>query len=112
MKFIHPKIKWKIQKTLAIHLWCLYNNEKASGVSEMEKKYSNVEFMKAVKGNSSTLHAEKMLNEIYMDMFLNCIHREQTRERIGKLVDDALDKRDEKKFRHYAKQLMKFKEAK
>lgn len=78
----------------------------------MEKKYSNAEFMKVVRKNSSTLHAEKMLNEIYMDMFLNRLHREQTRERIEGLVDDALDERDEKKFQKYAKQLLAFDKAK
>lgn len=86
----------------------LYNNEKASGVSGMENNYSHVEFMKAIRKHSSTVHAEKLLNDIYMDMFLNRIHREQTRKRLVKAIDDALDTRDEKKFKRYAEQLTKF----
>lgn len=83
-----------------------YTDEKASGVSEMEKKYSNVEFMKVIRKGSSTLHAEKMLNEIYMEMFLNCIHREQTTERLMVLIDEALDRHDEESFTHYTEQLL------
>lgn len=86
----------------------LYNSEKPSGVSEMENKYSHVEFMKTGSKNSSTVHAEKLLNDIYMDMFLNRIHREQTRQRLVKAIDDALDTRDEKEFKRYAEQLTKF----
>lgn len=71
----------------------------------MEKKYSYTEFMKIVRQNSSTLHAEKLLNDIYMDMFLNSIHREQTRARLNDLIDEALDNRDEEKFSQYASQL-------
>lgn len=77
----------------------------------MENKYSHVDFMKIVRENSSTVHAEKLLNDIYMDMFLNRIHREQTRKRIVRLIDDALDHRDEKKFNQYAEQLSKFEEV-
>ena len=77
----------------------------------MENKYSHVEFMRAVRKNSSTVHAEKLLNDIYMDMFLNRLHREQTRKRLVKAIDDALDTRNEKKFIQYAKQLTKFEEV-
>lgn len=77
----------------------------------MENKYSHVEFMKAVRNNSSTVHAEKLLNDIYMDMFLNRLHREQTRKRLVKAIDDALDTRDEQKFKRYAKELTKFEEV-
>lgn len=71
----------------------------------MEKKYSNLEFMKVVRRNSSTLHAEKLLNDIYMDLFLNRVHREQTRVRLQQRIDKALDVRDEEAFKQYAKQL-------
>ena len=46
----------------------------------MENNYSYAEFLKAVGKNSSSLQAEKLLNEIYMDLFLKHIHREQTKE--------------------------------
>lgn len=77
----------------------------------MENKYTHVNFMKIVSKNSSTVHAEKLLNDIYMDMFLNRIHREQTRTRLLYLIDDALDHRDENKFKQYAEQLSQFEEV-
>ena len=47
-----------------------------------------------------------------MDMFLNRLHREQTRKRIVKLIDEALDHRDEQKFHLYAGKLSEFQEVK
>lgn len=99
------------KKHLQLTTVFLYNSEKASGVSGMEKKYSHVDFMKIVRRNSSTVHAEKLLNDIYMDMFLNRIHREQTRKRIICLIDEALDQRDKEKFKLYAEQLSEFEEV-
>ena len=74
----------------------------------MEKNYSYTEFMKAVGRNSSSVQAEKLLNEIYMDMFLNCIHREQIRERLISLIDRSLDDRNERAFIEYTNKLVKF----
>lgn len=73
----------------------------------MEKSYSYAEFMKAVGRNSSSIHAEKLLNEIYMDLFLKRIHREQVRKRLMQLIDEALDYEDEGKFLTYSEQLIK-----
>ena len=64
----------------------------------MENNYSYAEFLKAVGKNSSSLQAEKLLNEIYMDLFLKHIHREQTKERLMGLIDLSLDCRDERHF--------------
>lgn len=76
----------------------------------MEKSYSYAEFMKAVGRNSSTVQAERLLNEIYMDLFLNRIHREQTKERLKGLIDHALDCRDERAFFEYSERLRKLEE--
>lgn len=73
----------------------------------MENNYSYAEFLKAVGKNSSSLQAEKLLNEIYMDLFLKHIHREQTKKRLVQLIDDALDRRDEEAFRLYTESLAK-----
>lgn len=73
----------------------------------MEKNYSYAEFLKAVGKNSSSLHAEKLLNDIYMDLFLSHIHREQTKKRLMALIDLALDCRDERAFQMYSDQLLK-----
>ena len=78
----------------------------------MENNYSYAEFMKAVGRNSSSIQAEKLLNEIYMDLFLNRIHREQTKERLMVHIDFALDTRNEKAFLEYSEQLLKFEENK
>ena len=74
----------------------------------MEKKYSYTEFMKSVGRNTYTAQAEKLLNEIYMDLFLKRLHREQIRERLNGLVNQSLDNRDENAFLRYSKELMKF----
>ncbi|MFS0577218.1 IDEAL domain-containing protein [Sporosarcina sp. 179-K 3D1 HS] len=76
----------------------------------MENNYSYAEFLKAVGKNSSSLQAEKLLNEIYMDLFLKHIHREQTKKRLVQLIDDALDRRDEEAFRLYTESLAKLKD--
>lgn len=76
-------------------------------MSRLEKNYSYAEFMKVVGRNSSSIQAEKLLNEIYMDLFLNRIHREQVRKRLIELVDDALDAQDKEKFLTYSEQLIK-----
>ncbi|CAM3179195.1 IDEAL domain-containing protein [Filibacter tadaridae] len=73
----------------------------------MESNYSYAEFLKVVGKNSSTRHAEKLLNEIYLDLFLKHIHREQIKERLLTLIDISLDGRDEQSFRLYAEKLAK-----
>lgn len=79
-------------------------------MSAVEKNYSYAEFMKAVGRNSSSVQAEKLLNEIYMDLFLNSLHRKQTKARLLMLIDQALDGRDERAFQEYVTQLVKFEE--
>ena len=76
----------------------------------MEKNYSYAEFLKAVGRNSTSLQAEKLLNEIYMDLFLNHIHREQTKNRLIEIIDLALDRRDEEAFLSYTERLLKLEE--
>ncbi|WP_323691199.1 IDEAL domain-containing protein [Sporosarcina jeotgali] len=44
------------------------------------------------------MQAEKMLNDIYIDLFLNHIHREQTRTRLLEEIDAALDRNDKPTF--------------
>ena len=80
-------------------------------MSALEKNYSYAEFMKAVGRNSSSVQSEKLLNEIYMDLFLNSLHRKQIKERLLKLIDQALDGRDEQAFLKFSEQLVKFEDA-
>lgn len=65
----------------------------------------------AVGRNSSTVQAEKLLSEIYMDLFLKGIHRDQIKERLVTLIDQSLDNRDENGFLEYSRQLEKFEDA-
>ena len=70
----------------------------------MEHYYSYAEFLKAVgKGKASP--SEQLLNDIYMDLFLKHVHREQNRERLLNLIDEALDLKDMEAFNLYTEQL-------
>ncbi len=77
----------------------------------MEKENSYVDFMKTVNKRWSRVREEKLLNEIYMDLFLKGIHREQMKKRLVFLIDQSLDNHDELKFSQYAKQLEKLKDS-
>ncbi|MDV6378401.1 IDEAL domain-containing protein [Sporosarcina sp. GW1-11] len=76
----------------------------------MNNNNSYAEFLKAVGNNSTSLQAEKLLNEIYWDLFLQHIHREQTQARIMNLIDDALDRNDKEAFELYTQKLLDFSE--
>ena len=80
-------------------------------MSGVENKYSYAKFIMAVGRNNSTAQAEKLLSEIYMDLFLKGIHREQIKERLITLIDQSLDNRDENGFLEYSRQLEKFEDA-
>ena len=73
----------------------------------MEKRYSYTGFMKSVGRNPSTAQAEKLLKDIYMDLFLKQLHREQVKERLVRLVDQSLDSKDEQTFMKYTTELLK-----
>ena len=60
----------------------------------MDKQYSYTDFMKAMGQTGKESSAEKLLNEIYLDMFLNVVHREQRSFRLMGLIDEALDRKD------------------
>jgi uncharacterized protein YpiB (UPF0302 family) len=68
---------------------------------EMDKQYSYADFLRAMGQTGKESSAEKLLNEIYLDMFLNIIHREQSSYRLLKLIDEALDQKDQAAFMKY-----------
>jgi len=76
---------------------------------EMDKHYSYTDFMKAVGQTGKANSAEKLLNEIYLDMFLNIVHREQSSSRLLKLIDEALDRKDKEAFTHFTNLLIHLK---
>lgn len=55
--------------------------------------------------------AEKLLNEIYLDLFLNHIQRMHREEQLMVLIDRALDEKDEKAFHLYAHELTVLRQA-
>ena len=55
--------------------------------------------------------AEKLLNEIYLDLFLNHIQRMYREEQLMVLIDRALDEKDEKAFHLYAHELTVLRQA-
>lgn len=73
----------------------------------LENKHSYTDFMREVSRNSSSIQAERLLNDIYMDLFLTRIHRDQIIGRLLCAIDQALDSRDEKAFLTYTTQLNK-----
>jgi uncharacterized protein YpiB (UPF0302 family) len=64
----------------------------------MDKYYSYADFLKAMGRSQTVSEAEKLLNDIYMDLFLKHVHREQRKERLLTLIDGALDHKDEDAF--------------
>ncbi|MBD7945641.1 MULTISPECIES: IDEAL domain-containing protein [Psychrobacillus] len=75
----------------------------------MDKQYSYTDFMKAMGQTGKESSAEKLLNEIYLDMFLNVVHREQRSYRLLELIDEALDRKDRKAFNEYTNVLLQLK---
>lgn len=71
----------------------------------MDKYYSYTDFLKAVGQSKKVDEAEKLLNEIYLDLFLNRIQRIHREEQLMVLIDRALDEKDEKAFHLYATEL-------
>ncbi|HBJ01385.1 IDEAL domain-containing protein [Lysinibacillus sp. FSL R7-0073] len=71
----------------------------------MDKYYSYTDFLKAVGQSKKVDEAEKLLNEIYLDLFLNRIQRMHRQEQLIVLIDRALDEKDENAFYQYATEL-------
>ena len=78
----------------------------------MDKQYSYADFLKAIGQTGKLNSADKLLNEIYLDMFLNIIHREQSSGRLLKLIDDALDRKDQVAFEEYTNALLQLQSLK
>lgn len=77
----------------------------------MDKYYSYTDFLKAVGNYQHANESEKLLNDIYMDLFLNGMQRLQRIEQLRNLIDKALDERDEEAFYAYAKELNELQET-
>ena len=74
-------------------------------MKSLDKYYSYTDFLKAVGQSGKVIEAEKLLNEIYLDLFLNRIQRTYREEQLTDLIDRALDEKDECAFHLYASEL-------
>ncbi|CEG23467.1 hypothetical protein BN1080_02445 [Planococcus massiliensis] len=71
----------------------------------MENYYSYADFMKAMAQTKKITEAEKLLNDIYLDLFLKHVHRSQQEAQLMTLIDEALDNNDRQSFATYTAQL-------
>ncbi len=76
----------------------------------MENYYSYADFMKAMAQTKKITEAEKLLNDIYLDLFLKHVHRSQQEEQLMALIDEALDSNDRNAFTTYSAQLQALKQ--
>lgn len=72
----------------------------------MDKFYSYTDFLRAIGHTSRENNAEKLLNEIYLDLFLQRLQRQQRVEQLTQLIDGALEQRDKASFMAYTQEYM------
>ena len=76
----------------------------------MDKYFSYTDFLKAVGQYPKVREEEKLLNEIYLDLFLNRLQRLHRISQLEILIDQSLDMRDEEAFNAYSAELSEIKE--
>lgn len=76
----------------------------------MDKYYSYTDFLKAVGQYPRLSESDQILNEIYLDLFLNGLLRQQRISQLESLIDMSLDVKDEQAFKLYSSELLKLKE--
>jgi uncharacterized protein YpiB (UPF0302 family) len=64
----------------------------------MDKFYSYADFLNGFGQNVEEAQQEQLLNEIYLDLFLNRLSRLHRQEQLQVLIDIALDERDQQSF--------------
>ena len=94
-----------IQNILQIGEFFLYNNKKGIGVISMDKYYSYTDFLRAVGQYPKEMESEKLLNDIYLDLFLGRLQRLQRIDQLKELIDITLDERNEQAFNQYCEEL-------
>lgn len=77
----------------------------------MDKNNYYANFSSAAGSNPEINDSEKLLNEIYVDLFLNRLQRLHRIEQLKEFIDQALDERDEEAFHKYAKELKELQES-
>ncbi|SOB91515.1 IDEAL domain-containing protein [Ureibacillus xyleni] len=77
----------------------------------MDKYYSYTDFLKAVGHYQHANESERLLNEIYLDLFLNSMQRLQRIDQLKDLIDRALDERNKEAFYAYTTELNQLQET-
>jgi len=77
----------------------------------MDKNNSYADFSRPTGQYPKVNDSEKLLNEIYLDLFLNRLQRLQRIEQLKDLIDKALDERNKKAFYKYTQELNELQET-
>ena len=64
----------------------------------MDKYYSYTDFLRAVGQYPQGSQSEQLLNNIYVDLFLNRLQRLQRIEQLEELIDTSLEQRQREDF--------------
>ena len=72
----------------------------------MDKFYSYADFLNSFGQNVEEVQQEQLLNEIYLDLFLNRLNRLHRIEQLYELIDVSLDERNEQQFYSYTEELL------
>jgi uncharacterized protein YpiB (UPF0302 family) len=76
----------------------------------MDKNNSYADFS-AAGSNPVVNDSEKLLNEIYVDLFLNRLQRLHRIEQLREFIDQALDERNEEAFHKYTQELIELQDS-
>ena len=71
----------------------------------MDKYYSYTDFLRALGQQTHVNEGEKLLNDIYLDLFLNRLLRLQRIEQLHKLIDQSLTEKNRNDFYAYTSEL-------
>jgi uncharacterized protein YpiB (UPF0302 family) len=72
----------------------------------MDKFYSYADFLNSFGQKVEEVQQEQLLNEIYLDLFLNRLNRLHRIEQLYELIDVSLDERNEQQFYSYTEELL------
>ena len=73
----------------------------------MDKFYSYTDFLNSFGKNIEEVQQqEQLLNDIYLDLFLNRLSRLHRIEQLYELIDASLDERNRDKFYTYTEELL------
>jgi len=73
----------------------------------VDKFYSYADFLNSFGQNIEELQQqEQLLNEIYLDLFLNRLNRLHRIEKLYELIDASLDERNKEQFYIYTEELV------